>query len=97
VSSVVSLGFRLKTPLLNRCMRDLPGLKPTLRFMDRAIRDHVIPRHSALFRGQKKDTPTLAKQPVLPPPFTTFPAPLQASPDAATPTIPFPCLPCLPW
>ena len=97
MSSVVSNGFPLITPLLNKCMRYLPGLKPTLRFMDRAIRDHVIPRHSAFFRGQKNDTPTLAKQPVLPPPFTTFPAPLPASPQTAKPTIPFPCVPCLPW
>jgi hypothetical protein len=45
----------LKTPLLNRWMRDLPGLKPRLRFLDRANRGRVIPRHSAFFRGQKKD------------------------------------------
>jgi hypothetical protein len=37
-------------------MRNLPGLKPTLRFLDRgatnarAKRGHVIPRHSASFR-----------------------------------------------
>jgi hypothetical protein len=61
VCCVVSDGFRLKTPLLNKCMRDLPGLKPRLRFLDRgatnarANRGHVIPRHSAFFRGQKKD------------------------------------------
>ena len=61
----VSDGFRLKTPLSNTWMRDLPGLKPRLRFLDRgatngrAIRGHVIPRHSAFFRGQKKDTPTI--------------------------------------
>ena len=71
VSSVVSDGFRLKTPLLNKCIRYLRGLKPTLRFLDRgatnalAIRGHVIPRHSAFFRGQKKHT--YAKQPALPP------------------------------
>jgi hypothetical protein len=54
VSSVVSHRFRLKTPLLNKRTRNLPGLKPTLRFLARAIRGHVIPRHSAFFRGQKK-------------------------------------------
>ena len=59
VCSVVSDGFGLKTQLLNRWMRDLPGLKPRLRFLDRANRGHVIPRHSAFFRGQKKDTPTI--------------------------------------
>ena len=53
VCSVVSDGFRLKTPLLNKCMRDLPGLKPRLRFLDRgatnarAKRGRVIPRSSA--------------------------------------------------
>jgi hypothetical protein len=97
VSSVVIHGFRLKTPLWNKRMRYLPGLKPRLRFLARAIRGHVIPRSSAFFSGQKKDTHTLSKQPVLPPPFTTLPALLQASPDTATPTISFPCLPCLPW
>jgi hypothetical protein len=41
-------------------MRNLPGLKPTLRLLARgatnarAIRGHVIPRFSAFFRGQKK-------------------------------------------
>ena len=50
VSSVVSHGFPLKTPLLNKRTRNLPGLKPTLRFLARAIRGHVIPRHSASFR-----------------------------------------------
>jgi hypothetical protein len=61
VSSVVSHGFRLTTQLLNNRMRNLPGLKPTLRFLargathTRAKRGHVIPRHSAFFRGQKKD------------------------------------------
>ncbi len=135
VSSVVSDGFRLQTPLLNKCTRDLPGLKPTLRLLARAIRGHVIPRfsaakktthprflfrvfrgerwfpvedtvieqvatqlarakaqatvfgpgchesarnprsrHSAFFRGQKKDTHTLAKQPVLPPTVHNIPA-----------------------
>jgi hypothetical protein len=182
VSSVVSDGFRLKTPLLNKRTRNLRGLKPTLRLLDHAIRGHVIPRFSAfsaakrkthtgsqnnlfclhrsqhcrlrfqrplkpphlrflfrVFRGErwfpventvieqvharlarakahatvagqrnprsrhsaffrvfprpKKDTHTLAKQPVLPPPFTTLPPPLSASPETATPTISFPCLP----
>ena len=97
VCSVMSDGFRLKTPLLNNRTRNLRGLKPTLRLLDRAIRGHVIPRFSAFFSGQKNDTHTLAKQPVLPPPFTTFPPPLSASPEIATPTISFPCLPCLPW
>ena len=61
VCSVVSHGFGLKTALSNKCMRDWPGLKPRLRFLDRgatnarANRGHVIPRHSAFFRGQKKD------------------------------------------
>jgi len=64
----------LKTPLLNRWLRNLRGLKPTLRFLDRAIRGHVIPRFSAFFRGQKKDTHTLAKQPVLPPTVDNIPA-----------------------
>ena len=54
VSSVLSHGFRLKTPLWNKRMRDLPGLKPRLRFLARAIRGHVIPRSSAFFSGQKK-------------------------------------------
>jgi hypothetical protein len=54
VSSVVRHGFRLQTPLLNNRMRNLRGLKPTLRFLDRAIRGHVIPRFSAFFRGQKR-------------------------------------------
>jgi len=54
VCSVVSDGFRLQTPLLNKCIRYLRGLKPTLRFLDRAIRGHVIPRFSAFFRGQKR-------------------------------------------
>ena len=60
VSSVVSHRFRLKTQLRNNRMRNLPGLKPTLRFLargathTRAKRGHVIPRHSAFFRGQKK-------------------------------------------
>ena len=93
VCSVVSYGFRLQTPLLNKCTRDLPGLKPTLRLLARAIRGHLIPRFSAFFRGQKNDTHSLAKQPTLPPPFTTFPALLPTSPDTATPTIPVPCLP----
>ena len=72
VCSVVSDGFRLKTPLLNNRTRNLRGLKPTLRLLDRggtnarAKQGHVIPRYSAFFRGQKKDTHTLAKQPVLP-------------------------------
>jgi hypothetical protein len=47
MSSVVSNGFPLITPLLNKCMRYLPGLRPTLRFLAQAIRGHVIPRHSA--------------------------------------------------
>ena len=57
---MVSHGFRLTTQLLNNRMRNLPGLKPTLRFLargathTRAKRGHVIPRHSAFFRGQKK-------------------------------------------
>ncbi len=54
VCSVVSDGFRLQTPLLNNRTRNLRGLKPTLRFLDRAIRGHVIPRFSAFFRGQKR-------------------------------------------
>ena len=56
-------------------------------------------RHSALFRvlQRPKNTHTHAKQPALPPPFTTFLSPLPASPETATPTISFPCLPCLPW
>jgi hypothetical protein len=41
------------------------------------------------FRGQQKDPHTIAKQPVLPPPFTTFPVLLQASPETATPAISF--------
>ncbi len=57
VCSLVSDGFRLKTPLSNQCMRNLPGLKPRLRFLDRANRGHVILRHSAFFRGQKKTHP----------------------------------------
>jgi len=57
VCSVVNYGFRLKTPLSNTCMRKLPGLKPRLRFLDRANRGHVILRHSAFFRGQKKTHP----------------------------------------
>ena len=59
VCSVVSHGFGLKTPLLNRGMRKLLGLKPRLRFLAGANRGHVIPRHSAFFRGQKKDTPAI--------------------------------------
>jgi hypothetical protein len=65
VCSLVSDGFRLKTPLSNTCMRKLPGLKPRLRFLDRgatnarAKRGHVILRHSAFFRGQKNATPTI--------------------------------------
>ena len=63
VRAEATLGFSsaTKTPLSNKCMRDLPGLKPRLRFLDRgatnarANRGHVIPRHSAFFRGQKKD------------------------------------------
>ena len=57
-----SNGDRLKTPLLNQRMRNLPGLKPTLRFLDRgvtnarAIRGHIIPRYSAFFRGQHTHT-----------------------------------------
>ena len=54
VCSVVSDGFRLKTPLLNNRTRNLRGLKPTLRLLARAIRGHVIPRFSAFFRGQKR-------------------------------------------
>jgi hypothetical protein len=73
VCSVVSDGFGLKTALSNKWMRDLPGLKPRLRFLAgggtnaRAIRGHVIPRSSAFFRvlprssaffcGQKKTHP----------------------------------------
>ncbi|MEY4186739.1 MAG: hypothetical protein RIT02_1773, partial [Planctomycetota bacterium] len=55
VCSVVSDGFGLKTALSNKWMRDLPGLKPRLRFLAgggtnaRAIRGHVIPRSSAFF------------------------------------------------
>jgi len=56
VCSVVSDGFRLQTPLLNKPMRYLRGLKPTLRFLAHAIRGHVIPRFSAFFRGQKRHT-----------------------------------------
>ena len=65
VCSVVSHGFRLKTPLLNRWLRNLPGLKPRLRFLarggtnSRAFRGHVIPRFSAFFSGQKTHTPTI--------------------------------------
>ena len=65
VCSLVSDGFRLKTLLSNQCMRNLPGLKPTLRFLTRgatnarAKRGHVIPRHSAFFCGQKNATPTI--------------------------------------
>ena len=65
VCSVVNYGFRLKTLLSNQCMRDLPGLKPTLRFLTRgatnarAKRGHVILRHSAFFRGQENATPTI--------------------------------------
>jgi hypothetical protein len=79
VSSVVSNGFPLKTQLLNQRMRNLPGLKPTLRLLDRGAKNarakqgHVIPRSSAFFRGQKNDTHTLAKQPVLPPPVHNIP------------------------
>jgi hypothetical protein len=50
VSSVVSDGFRLQTSLLNKRMRNLRGLKPTLRLLARKTRS----RHSAFFRGQKK-------------------------------------------
>jgi hypothetical protein len=56
----MSDGFRLQTSLLNKRTRNLPGLKPTLRFLAhgatnaRAIQGHVIPRFSAFFRGQKK-------------------------------------------
>ena len=53
VCSVVSHGFGLKTALSNKCVRNLPGLKPRLRFLDRANRGRVVPRHSAFFRGQK--------------------------------------------
>ena len=41
-------------------MRNLPGLKPTLRFLDRSVTNarakqgHVIPRYSAFFSGQKR-------------------------------------------
>ena len=94
VSSVVSDGFRLKTPLLNKCTRNLRGLKPTLRFLDSAIRGHVIPRFSA---AKKKTHPRSQNNLLCHPAFTTFPAPLPASPETATPTISFPCLPCLPW
>ncbi|MGA1381367.1 MAG: hypothetical protein ACO30N_07430, partial [Schleiferiaceae bacterium] len=60
MSSVVSNGFPLKTQLLNQRMRNLPGLKPRLRFLARgatnarAKRAHVIPRSSAFFRGPQK-------------------------------------------
>ena len=54
VSFVLSHGFRLKIPLWNKRTRNLPGLKPRLRFLARAIRGHVIPRSSTFFRGQKK-------------------------------------------
>jgi hypothetical protein len=55
VSSVVRHGFRLQTPLLNKRMRYLRGLKPTLRFLDRAIRGHVIPRFSAAKKGSTRN------------------------------------------
>jgi len=57
-------------------------------------------RHSAFFRvlpRPKKRHTRSQNNLFCPPPFTTFPPPLQASPDTATPTIPVPCVPCLPW
>ncbi len=57
-------------------------------------------RHSAFFRvfPRQKERHTRSQNNLFcHPPFTTFPAPLSASPEIATPTISFPCLPCLPW
>jgi hypothetical protein len=82
VSSVVSNGFPLKTQLLNQRMRNLPGLKPTLRLLDRGAKNarakqgHVIPRFSAFFRGQKNDT--LARK-TTSPAYTVHKTPSSAS------------------